>query len=449
VLSIDKPGKGSSSSAYYWDYYNLECSEAAEMFGTGAELFHLHGEPERVHFENFRAGRTPYGEVDLVRNAGHPDRDTHWDLTFSAPKSVSILYALGTDDVRRQVVEAHKCAVREGLKYIEEHAAITRRGKGGSIREHAGIVGTFFTHDASREHDMQLHSHAVVMNIGIRPDGSTGALHSVELFRHKIAGGQVYQDALARELTQRLGIVTEKEKVGFHIQGVPKELCRENSTRRQQIEAEMKAQGFEGAAAAKKVAEDTRVTKRVLNPEVLFAKWHQTCEAFGWGQKEAAQLIEAARQRKENTADKSQSQPVSEKKGEQSRQEEKKEARAENQHRNAEKSGGVAKQPTRSEGRKQKRGHPLIGSWAGDRIAFIGDYAEPEDIPTCDARLIYQQFAAVIRGSDVIEFQAPAGWSEWSNISAQVREMMTAEYGVTYFGDDWLEIDPPPGELDR
>ena len=86
--------------------------------------------------------------------------------------------------------------------------------------------------------------------------------------------------------------------------------------------------------------------------------------------------------------------------------------------------------------------HPLVGAWAGDRIAFVGDYAEPTDIPGFDAALICRQATAAC---DSVEADnAPEGWKQWTNISAQVREMMTAEFNISYVGENWLEIVDKP-----
>jgi len=80
--------------------------------------------------------------------------------------------------------------------------------------------------------------------------------------------------------------------------------------------------------------------------------------------------------------------------------------------------------------------HPLIGAWAGDRIAFVGDYAEPEDIPGTDAPRIYEACSGETKTSKSGK-QHPDGWTD---ISAQVREMMCAEFGVRYAGEGWLDI---------
>ncbi len=82
--------------------------------------------------------------------------------------------------------------------------------------------------------------------------------------------------------------------------------------------------------------------------------------------------------------------------------------------------------------------HPLIGSWAGDRIAFVGDYAKPEDIPRLDALLIYRQCNAACYPDEKKEM--PEDWQVWTNISPQVREMMSAEFGIHYRGEGWMQI---------
>ena len=82
--------------------------------------------------------------------------------------------------------------------------------------------------------------------------------------------------------------------------------------------------------------------------------------------------------------------------------------------------------------------HPLVGSWAGDRIAFVGDYAEAGDIPGCDASVIYEQCNAACCATEKVG--RPEGWQDWNNISPQVREMMMAEFHIRYTGEGWLDI---------
>ncbi len=88
--------------------------------------------------------------------------------------------------------------------------------------------------------------------------------------------------------------------------------------------------------------------------------------------------------------------------------------------------------------------HTLVGSWAGDRIAFVGDYAEPTDLPGEDAPAVYE-VCDLVSYPDA-EGPKPPGWGEWTNISAQVREMMSLEFGICYRGDGWMEIVETNGE---
>jgi len=78
--------------------------------------------------------------------------------------------------------------------------------------------------------------------------------------------------------------------------------------------------------------------------------------------------------------------------------------------------------------------HPLVGAWAGDRVAFIGDYAEPDDVPRCDAKRIYEECTGSIQKDQ------PKKRKCWTDISSQVREMMGLEFGIRYVGEGWLEV---------
>jgi hypothetical protein len=83
--------------------------------------------------------------------------------------------------------------------------------------------------------------------------------------------------------------------------------------------------------------------------------------------------------------------------------------------------------------------HPLVGSWAGDRIAFVGDYAEPEDIPGENAPGIYEECKAANASRGQTSAKAE-GQKPWTDISPEVRAMMSAEFGIRYVGDGWLDI---------
>jgi conjugative relaxase-like TrwC/TraI family protein len=300
MLSISSPLKSSRSQNYYLNlaqqrYYTSEFEAAGRWFGRGASHLNLTGEVREKELHNLFAGRSCDGKQALVQNAGHEKRTKGWDLTFSAPKSVSTLWALSADHVRQQIELCHQNAVAAALSELEQSAGVARRGPAGRSQESAYLVFASFQHGTSRAQDPQLHTHAVAINLTVRQDGTTGSLHSRRLFEQKMRAGEEYRARLAAELRERLGLRVEFEKVGFHVVGVPKGLCAEFSRRRQQVEALLKERAQEGAVAAHAAALDSRQPKVLLPRDELFAGWRATGEAFGWGQREANGLIRASK----------------------------------------------------------------------------------------------------------------------------------------------------------
>ena len=107
-----------------------------------------------------------------------------FDLTFSAPKSVSVLFAVAPAEVSVALVEAHEEAVRSALGYLEEAAVFVRRGAGGARFEHAGgLIAAAYRHRMSRALDPQLHTHVVAANLARGEDGRYTALHHPSLYR--------------------------------------------------------------------------------------------------------------------------------------------------------------------------------------------------------------------------------------------------------------------------
>ena len=134
-------------------------------------------------------------------------RSTHgFDLTFSAPKSVSLLRAFGGDEVlSKAVVDAHNTAVREALQYLHSHAGYTRvhnpeTGKKDLVRL-PGLVMAAYQHETSRAGDPHLHTHVLLPNRQARGDGMMVSFDSKSLHHEARAAGIVYQATLRHELT--------------------------------------------------------------------------------------------------------------------------------------------------------------------------------------------------------------------------------------------------------
>ena len=127
---------------------------------------------------------------------------TGYDLTFSAPKSVSTLWAVGGPEISREIAEAHRAAVRAALDFLDTHAAVSRKGVDGAIPiRTAGFAAAVFDHRTSRAGDPQLHSHALVVNQLRCADGGWRTIDGHEVYHHKKAAGALYQAALRAELT--------------------------------------------------------------------------------------------------------------------------------------------------------------------------------------------------------------------------------------------------------
>ena len=122
-------------------------------------------------------------------------------MTFSPPKSVSVLWALSEAPERQIIAEAHRSAVLAATSQLEAAAGWARRGRAGATRERtAGLLMAQFDHHTSRESDPQLHTHAFIFNLAPRRDGSWGAIVSRELYKAQKQAGATYRRALASEL---------------------------------------------------------------------------------------------------------------------------------------------------------------------------------------------------------------------------------------------------------
>jgi conjugative relaxase-like TrwC/TraI family protein len=233
------------------DYYDEGRRVQGEWHGQGAELLGLRGEVTRKQFEAVREGLHPE-TGEFLRPRHSADRiDANgseqskgrslYDLTFSAPKSVSIQALVGGDE---RLIAAHDKAVREALAEAENYAAARVRLNGANEdRATANWIVAAYRHDTSRELDPQLHTHAVTANLTY--DGVEGrwkALQASGLYERRAYLTEVYRNALAREV-YGLGYEIEARRDskgtdhGFEIRGVSDELLEKYSVRSAQRDA--------------------------------------------------------------------------------------------------------------------------------------------------------------------------------------------------------------------
>ncbi len=275
------------------DYYTAGTEPPGCWLGRGAPALGLAGELNREHFRNLLRGLAPEGDRKLVRNADH-ERRAGWDLTWSAPKSVSVAWSQADPATRERIEECLRRAAAAGVAYLEAVAGISRRGEDGCRHEAARLVLAAFLHSTSRAQDPQLHLHTILLNIGVRPDGTTGTLEPRGLYRHQMAAGALFRAELAAQLETELGLRARREQRAFELLGVDPELMAFFSKRRAAIEAELARLGQSGGRAAERANFATRAVKEARPRAELFAEWQRIGHAHHWGAKELAWLMNAA-----------------------------------------------------------------------------------------------------------------------------------------------------------
>lgn len=282
MLSIGIASGGYYASLANEDYYHAGGEPPGLWAGSAAEKLGLNGQVDKELFLKLCDGFSVDGKA-LTQNAGEENHRAGYDLTFSAPKSVSVLWSQADPFTRLEIQKAQLAAVKEALSYLEEVAAVTRRGRAGGEQEKCGLLVATFEHGTSRAQDPQLHTHAVVLNLAFREDGTTGTLESRLLFQHKMAAGAVYRTELARQLEEKLSVRAMRSgKNSFELDGVDENIIVEFSKRREAIEEAMKAHGAEGAARAAYFTLTTREKKEHIARELLFEKWRETGKEFGF-----------------------------------------------------------------------------------------------------------------------------------------------------------------------
>ncbi|GAB2709743.1 MobF family relaxase [Arthrobacter bambusae] len=170
-----------------------------------------------------------------------------FDLTFSVPKSVSVLWALSPKDVRDRVFAAHHRALRDTLVWLECRAIGTRTGRNGVAHVPVrGAIAAAFDHWESRAGDPQLHTHLVIANRVQRIiDGAWATLDSRTLYKAVVAASEHYNGLLFDELRRSLGTETElrapasaERNPSRELSGVDAGLITEFSARARIIELE-------------------------------------------------------------------------------------------------------------------------------------------------------------------------------------------------------------------
>ena len=281
VLSIGKLAVG--QERYYEqqvaqgldDYFAGRGESPRRWLGPGCRRARVarHGRGWRTVDARWRDGtRAPEG-----RSVTQPVKVAALDLTFSAPKSVSVLHAVTDERVSAALVACHEEAVEAALGYLEETAVFVSRrtGAGLTLREGGGFVTAAFRHRMSRALDPQLHTHCVSANIARGTDGRWTALHHPSLFRAAQTAGYLYQAHLRASVCERLGLEWGQVcKGAAELVAVDREVLEEFSRRRHEMRraADAGGIGLGSKAASQAAALATRCAQAIRDRHRLVAR---------------------------------------------------------------------------------------------------------------------------------------------------------------------------------
>ena len=230
-----------------------------------------------------------------------------FDATFSAPKSLSVCWALSGDD---RFLKAHDVAVTAALAHLERFGSTTRiRRDGGRLHpDTQGLTMAVFRQTTSRADDPQIHTHAVISAKVQTADGRWMALDARYLKKHQRMLGGLYQSVLRSELTHCFGVEWGPIVNGqAEIAGVPKDLLAVFSKRAAAIESAMavKLDEFrhregrdpspkERAALERQASADTRGRKSGLGVADLATRWQGEAAAVGWTVERLVEAVQRA-----------------------------------------------------------------------------------------------------------------------------------------------------------
>ena len=293
------------------DYYTGAGETPGVWIGGGAAKLGL---ADTVDADDLRAvlaglaphngGLTPNGTAPVP----HPRRAPGFDLTFKAPKSASVLYAVSDDPrVQAAIVEAGEAATRAAIGWLEREVVRVRRGShdkawlaanaerpaGGPRQlETSGVIAASFRHRTSRAGDPLLHWHCLVANMAEGSDGKWSAIVHPDLFRNAKAAGEIFQASFRAELTASLGVEWVPGRHVYEIAGVPRHLIDAFSKRSDQIEAWLTSTGTPDTPAGRQAAVlATRRNKPEMEHERLDTHWKAEAIEAGWTPDDAELLV--------------------------------------------------------------------------------------------------------------------------------------------------------------
>jgi conjugative relaxase-like TrwC/TraI family protein len=298
MLTISKPLTANGARDYFKREFSSDYYQKSETVGVwageGAQALGLSGDVYEYQFLTVMNGHHPGTGEELVggSNAAGGKHRAGYDLTFSAPKSVSLQSLIAEDD---RVIEAHNRAVTRAMEAIEARARGRADGAWGV--ETGNLVYAKFRHETSRDLDPQLHTHCVVANMTERDDGRWRALESRTLYQMQALGTAVYRSELAADL-ERMGYDLDRKGDGaFEIRGISKEQLQHFASRTRQRDEWLRSNGIDPslatAAQKERAVRESRAAKRQLTRNDMRQEWANRAVSVGYGARALVERSEA------------------------------------------------------------------------------------------------------------------------------------------------------------
>lgn len=297
MLSMANVRSSSAAASYFAadNYYaSADADRSGQWIGDGARRLDLAGQVEARTFDALLRGELPNGCT--VGNPGQAHRPGT-DLTFSLPKSWSLLALVGKDD---RIIAAYRDAVVEAIGWAEANLAETRIVERGTLRTEAtgNLAVALFQHDTNRSQEPNLHFHAVIANVTQGSDGKWRTLKNDRLWQNNTLLNSIAMARFRLEV-EKLGYETGPvlKHGNFEASGISREQVMAFSTRRKEVLDARRGPGLEAGRIA---ALDTRSAKEPIEDRtVLAARWEATANEVGL---DLRSFVDGARLRAETVA---------------------------------------------------------------------------------------------------------------------------------------------------
>jgi conjugative relaxase-like TrwC/TraI family protein len=313
MLKLSKPMTAAALRTYHAEefsnargnYYTEGEPASGRWHGRLAQQWGLSGAVDEQQIYRLADGRHPTTDAQLVRPVRRAyinargdavkvmEHRAGWDVTVSAPKSVSLTALVGGDP---RVAAAHRASVRAALDRTERY--VQGRVGGNHPPETTGEwIAAVFDHDSARPVDgyaaPHLHSHVVVFNLAQRKDGRPASLESWELYKSQQLATAVYRSELASRLAA-IGYEIDGGASGQpEIRGYTREYLEASSPRTRKIREHLEARHLSGAGAHRIAAYRTREPKLDVSHEEMRRRHQVIVAAF---EEQPNLVVEAARQ---------------------------------------------------------------------------------------------------------------------------------------------------------